>query len=209
MREGNQRFVKIGSRLEARSGRDCRREAHLRQSVLKVVGHLEQRRAHPRVHPKRHPEPCRVHVRQHGALERDRGATGTVLKGHEPYPEGERRGEHAERRDEQRDRGREGGQGGLEPCPRMHARAKYGVGLERCRGRAAHPIRRNQTQSDAIRRNQTQSDAIRRKAVVSSPRCHLRGAISEVPSPRCHLRGAISEVQSAISEVRSRTCHRR
>ena len=174
----------IGPRSEARSGRDWWREAHLRQSVLEVVGHLEQRRAHPRVHPKRHPEPCRVHVRQHGALERDRGATGTVLKGHQPYPKGERRGEHAERRDEQRDRGREGGQGGLEPCPRMHARPKHGVGLERCRGRAAHPIRRNQTQSHAIGRNQTLSDAItaiRRNQIQSD----------------------------AISEVRCRTCHRR
>jgi hypothetical protein len=104
----------------------------------------------------------------------------------------------------------------LEPCPRMHARAKHGVGLERCRGRAAHPISCNQMQLAAIGRNWPQSDAIRRKVVVPSPRCNLRGAISEVPSPRCHLRGAISEVQSprchlrgAISEVQSRTCHRR
>ena len=184
--------VEIRPRSVARSGRDWRREAHLRQSMLKVVGHLEQRRAHPRVDPKRHPEPCRVHVRQHGALERDRGATGAVLKGHQPHPEGERHGEHTERRGEQRDRYRKGGQGGLEPCPRLHARAKHGVGLERCRGQVAHSIRRTQTQSDAItcnrlqsdaiRRNQTQSAAIRRKSVVRSPRCNLRAAISHLPS---------------------------
>ena len=136
---------------KARSGRDRRRDrtrdAHLRQSVLKVIRELEQRRAHPSIDPKRYTKPRRVHVRQHGALERDTGTTGTVLEGHQPYPEDERRGEHAERRDEQLDCGREFGQGRLEPDPRMHARAKHGIGLERCRGRAAHPVSRNQPQS--------------------------------------------------------------